>query len=97
MSSIIKGKAAPEKSNIMPIVKNENNKRMNNKMNKTGKTKSQADYPIWIYQSLWFKIISKLKQLFAIADEEKKTGKKDLANFVLSCLTKTFSDLLENT
>ena len=36
-------------------------------------------------------------ELFAIADEEKKTGKKDLANFVLSCLTKTFSDLLENT
>ena len=97
MSSIIKGKAAPEKSNIMPIVKNENNKRMNNKMNKTGKTKSQADYPIWIYQSLWFKIISKLKLSSLQLLMKRKRRKKDLANFVLSCLTKTFSDLHENT
>ena len=35
--------------------------------------------------------------LFAIADEQKKTGKKDLANFVLSRSPKVISDLLENT
>ena len=36
-------------------------------------------------------------ELFAIADEQKKAGKKDLANFVLSRSTKGLSDLLENT
>ena len=36
-------------------------------------------------------------ELFAIADEQKKAGKKDLANFVLSRSTKAISDLLENT
>ena len=36
-------------------------------------------------------------ELFAIADELKKAGKKDLANFVLSCSTKALSDLLKNT
>ena len=36
-------------------------------------------------------------KLFAIADEQKKTGKKDLANFLLSRSTKAISDLLENT
>ena len=36
-------------------------------------------------------------ELFAIADEQKKAGKKDLANFVLSRPTKAISDLLENT
>ena len=35
--------------------------------------------------------------LFAIADEQKKAVKKDLANFVLSRSTKAISDLLENT
>ena len=34
-------------------------------------------------------------KLFAIADKQKKTGKKDLANFVLSRSTKAISDLLE--
>ena len=33
------------------------NKTINNKMNKTVKRKSFADYPIWIYQSSWLKII----------------------------------------
>ena len=36
-------------------------------------------------------------ELFAIADEHKKAGKKDLANFVLSRSTKAVSDFLENT
>ena len=36
------------------------NKTVSKKMNKTGKIKSLADYPIWMYQSLWFKIISKV-------------------------------------
>ena len=36
-------------------------------------------------------------ELFAIADEHKKAGKKDLANFVLPRSTKEWSDLLENT
>ena len=82
----------------MPIVKNEKNKRMNNKMNKTGKNKkpsrlSNLDVSEFMVQNN----IKIETELFPIADEEKKTGKKDLANFVLSCLTKTFSDLVENT
>ena len=36
-------------------------------------------------------------ELFAIADAQKKTGKKDLAKFVLCHSTKTLSDLIENT
>ena len=36
-------------------------------------------------------------ELFAIADEQKKAGKEDLANLVLSRSTKAISDLLENT
>ena len=36
-------------------------------------------------------------ELFVIADEQKKAGKKDLENFVLSRPTKAISDLLENT
>ena len=36
-------------------------------------------------------------ELFATADEQKKAGKKDFANFVLSRSTKAISDLLENT
>ena len=36
-------------------------------------------------------------ELFAIADEQKRAGKKDLANFALSRSTKALSDLLENT
>ena len=35
-------------------------------------------------------------ELFAIADEQKKVGKKDLSNFVLPRSTKALSDLLEN-
>ena len=61
-------------------------------MSKTGKTKSLAGYPIWMYQNN-IKIEAKL---FAIADEQKNVGKEDLANFVLSC-SKALSDLLENT
>ena len=41
--------------------------------------------------------IKSKSELFAIADEQKKVGKKDLANFVLSRSTKALSDLLENT
>ena len=36
-------------------------------------------------------------ELFSIADEKKKEGKKDLANFASSRSTKALSDLLENT
>jgi len=36
-------------------------------------------------------------ELFAIADEQKKEGKKDLANYVLSRSTKAINDLIENT
>ena len=42
-------------------------------------------------------IIKREIELFAIADEQKKAGKKDLANFVLSGSTKAISDLPENT
>ena len=36
-------------------------------------------------------------ELVAIADEQKKAGKKDLANFALSRLAKALSDLLKKT
>ena len=36
-------------------------------------------------------------ELFAIVDEQKKSGKKDPANVVVSPSTKTLSDLLQNT
>ena len=36
-------------------------------------------------------------ELFAIADEQKKARKKDLANVVLRRSTNTLSDLLENS
>ena len=36
-------------------------------------------------------------ELFAIADERKKTGRKDLANFVLYRSTKALRGLFENT
>ena len=36
-------------------------------------------------------------ELFASADEQKKAGKKGLANFVLPPSTNVLSDLLENT
>ena len=35
--------------------------------------------------------------LFAIADEQKKAGKKDLAHFVLPQSMKALGDLFENT
>ena len=36
-------------------------------------------------------------ELFAIGDEQKMQGKKDLENFVLSHSLKSLSELLENT
>ena len=36
-------------------------------------------------------------ELFSIADEKKKEGKKDLSNFASSRSTKALSDVLENT
>ena len=81
----------------MPIVKNQKiikemqimDKTMNKKMNKTVKTKSLEDFMIK-------NNIKSETKLFAIADEQKMAGKEDIANFVLSRLTKALSDLLEN-
>ena len=64
-------------------------KTMNKKMNKTVKTKSLEDFMIK-------NNIKSETKLFAIADEQKMAGKEDIANFVLSRLTKALSDLLEN-
>ena len=56
-----------------------NNKQNNNKMNKTEKTKSLAHYPIWMYQSLWLKIISKVKpSSLQLLMNRKKQRKKFL-------------------
>ena len=67
-------------------------------MNKTGKTKSLRDFPIWMYQSLWLKMISKVKlSSIQLLMNRKKAGKKDLANFVLPHSTNALSYLLENT
>ena len=55
------------------------NKTINNKMNKKGKTKSLRDYPIWMYQSLWLKIISKVKpSSLQLLMNRKRQGKKIL-------------------
>ena len=64
-------------------------KTMNKKMNKTVKTKSLEDFMIK-------NNIKSETKLFAIADEQKMAGKEDIANFILSRLTKALSDLLEN-
>ena len=69
----------------MSIVKTQNrkkelqiiNKTINNKMNKTGKTKSLTDDPVWIYQSLWCKLISKMKPSYLqLLMNRKRQGKK---------------------
>ena len=71
----------------MPIVKNQKtrkelqiiNKTMNNKMNKTGKINSLADYPAWMHQSLWLKTISKVKpSSLQLLMNRKRQGKKIL-------------------
>ena len=49
--------------------------------------------------ALEFMVESNIKsetELFSIGYEEKKAGKKDLANFVLCRSTKALSDLLQN-
>ena len=51
-----------------------------------------------MYQELMVEnIIKSETNLFAIAHEYKKAGKKDLANFLLPRSMKVLSDLLENT
>ena len=90
----------------MPIVKAQKrkkelqiiNKTIDNKINKTGKTKSLADYPIWMYQSLWLKIISKVKLCsLQLLMNRKRQGKKDLANLVSPPSQNALCDLIENT
>ena len=41
--------------------------------------------------------IKRQTELFAIANQQKKEGKKDLANFVLSRSCKSLNDIMENT
>ena len=60
----------------MPILKNQKrkkelqimNKTINNKMNKTKKTKSLADYPIQMYQIMVENNIKSETELFATTD-----------------------------
>ena len=57
-----------------------NNKRTIRKQpNKTGEAKSLTDYPIWMYQSLLLKIISKVKtSSLQVLMNRKRQGKKVL-------------------
>ena len=55
------------------------NKTINNKMSKIWKTKRLADYLIWLYQSLWLKITSKVKPTsLQLLINRKKQWKKIL-------------------
>ena len=89
----------------MPIVKTQKSKKelqiinkiINNKMNKTGKTKSLTRLSnLDLSEFMVENNIKSETELFAITDEQKKAEKKDLANFVLLCRTKALSELLEN-
>ena len=52
---------------------------MDDKKNETRKVKSLADYPVWMYQSLWSKIISKVKPgSLQLLMNRKRQGKKIL-------------------
>ena len=56
-----------------------NNEQNNNKVNKKVKRKSLTDYLIWMYQSLWSKIISKVKlSSLQLLMNRKRQGKKIL-------------------
>ena len=67
-------------------------------MSKTGKTKKLSRLSnLNISEFMVENNIKTETKLFAIADEQKKAGKKDLANFVLYHSTKAFSDVLKNT
>ena len=75
---------------------NEQNNEQQNEQNRETKKPSRLSN----LDVLEFMVENNIKsetELFAIVDEQKKAGKKDLANFLLSCSTKAISDLLKNT
>ena len=61
------------------------------------KTEKSCDSAIWRWQT--FLLTHKIrtsKQLFAVANEQKNDGKKDLANFVLYPSSKCLNELIEH-
>ena len=65
--------------------------------NITTKTKPQRLSNLEVSEFMLENVIKTYTELFAKADEQKKAGKKDLANFVLARSSKALNDLLSNT
>ena len=77
---------------IIKIQKRKQNSEQQNEQN--SKNKKTCRLSNWdVSEFMAENNIKSETELFAIADEQKKTGKKDLANSVLSCSMKALSDL----
>ena len=77
-----------------------NNKQNNQQHNEQKDRKNKKPKRLFNLDVTEFMVENKIKsepELFAIADQQKNSGKKHLANFVLSRGTNTLSNLLENT
>ena len=83
------------KENKRAANKKQNNQQQNeqNRKNQKSKRLSNFDVSEFIIESN----IKSETEVFAIADEQKKARKNDLANFVSPCSTNALSDLLETT
>ena len=73
--------------------RNKQNNEQQNEQNRKNNRLSNLDASEFLVENN----IKSETELFAIANEQKKAGKKDFVNFVLSRSTKALSDLLENT
>ena len=77
---------------IIKIQKRKQNREQQNEQN--SKNKKTCRLSNWdVSEFMAENNIKNETELFAIADEQKKTGKKDLVNSVLSCSMKALSDL----
>ena len=75
---------------------NKQNSQQHNEQNRKNK-KPKTLFNLDVTESMVENNIKNEPDLLAIADEQKKSGKKDLPNFVLSRATNALSNLLENT
>ena len=77
--------------------KNEQNSENKNEHNSANKNKVKRLSNLDVSEFMVANNIQNPKELFAVANERKNEGSKDLANFVLSRSTKSLSELIENT
>ena len=81
------------KNNRSPSLKNKNNQGKTSK--KSAKIRRLSN--LEVSEFLLEHTIKRETELFAIANKQKREGKKDLANFVLSRSSKSLSDIIEST